>query len=77
MVHTEGNVDEGYFEKTFFREHPETIESYDWEDDCVTFKAGYILKQTRAMKFTLDEVIEIPPKVEVEDRMDFEQDKDE
>ena len=42
MTHAEGKVDEGWFEKTFFREKPESITSYDYEDDRICFKAGYI-----------------------------------
>jgi len=76
MVHTEGNVDEGWFEKTFFRKYPEVIESYDYTDDRIMFKAGYIKYSTRARKLKWEELIEIPPKVDIEDRMDFHQDED-
>lgn len=71
MVHTEGNVDEGWFEKTFFREDPSTITSYNYEDDTICFKAGYIKSSTRARKLDFDELIEIPVQPPIEDRMDF------
>ena len=76
MVHTEGNVDEGWFENTFFRKNPENITSYDPEDDRINFKAGYIKESTRARKLEWEELVEIPKKIEIEDRMDFQQDAD-
>ena len=71
MIHTEGNVDEGFFEKTHFRANPENIESYDYEDSRILFKAGYIKESTRARKLDFTELIEIPEKQEVDDRTDF------
>jgi len=76
MVHTEGDVDEGWFEKTFFRKHPETIESYDYKDDRMYFKAGYIKSSTRARKLNWEELVEVSPPMDITDRMDFHQDED-